>query len=945
MSNNNQIKFPYPKGSEWRKWDLQVHSPGTKLADGYGNSRRVWREFLKILHESDVKVFAITDYFLLDGYLSFLKSAKELRPQLLKDKVFFPNIEFRLDISTNIENEEVHLHLIFNNEEKIVKRIPAFLQALELETSRDQSSKLKCVDGDLQKIGYDAASVSLKSLKDTLKKEFGDERVYLKIAAVAGAGSNRADSESPRKLNLHDEIDKFSDAFFGSSGNTDWYLKQKRLEDKDIKIRPKPVFSTSDSHSIEDCKNFIGKEYVRDGILEKEVTWVKANPTFEGLRQTLFEPKARVKIQTGKPEEKKPYLVIDKVRFSDNSGKNIFQSEAIELNQNLNVIIGGRSMGKSLLLYFLAKTIDCEEVSKRFEDVPPPPNYEKNMNMDDFDFEVVWKDKNLDKLSRPSEEIRKILYIPQNYLSSLSDLSDIDKKKALNEFIFEVIKQDEEVNTEYENNINLIRSKKDTTTQYVSDYFSLKATVNDKKNKVEKIGNAKGISEFIKRLKSDIGNLKKEAGLSMAQVGKIKKLVTQRDDLRKNLANLQKDKENIDFVFQELKDYTSNIQEVIAERLDYIIDSDVKSLVEKRTDWTDRLNNHLEKSYREIDDKLASKRNRYKKTLGQTEAELKPLLGKIKKQKEVKKLIETLKTEEEKLNRIETLKKSIDFDLKKLGKLSQKIFSLYKDIFEIYKSNQSLFKKGQSQLENVILTIKIQFRDKEFDDDYIQNYINRHDVKRVLGETTEEYHYKYDASTHFEKIEKLLYGLLYGEIKPKVSRQGEEAVRGLLEDYWALDFSVTYEDDTLETMSPGKLALTLLKLLILLRKDAYPILIDQPEADLDNRSVYQELVKYVKRKKTERQIILVTHNPNLVVGADAEEVIVANQSRDSEKKFYQFEYISSALENTKTTDKRIKAVLFRQGIREHVCEILEGGEEAFKKREEKYCFPEDWEIV
>lgn len=51
----------------------------------------------------------------------------------------------------------------------------------------------------------------------------------------------------------------------------------------------------------------------------------------------------------------------------------------------------------------------------------------------------------------------------------------------------------------------------------------------------------------------------------------------------------------------------------------------------------------------------------------------------------------------------------------------------------------------------------------------------------------------------------------------------------------------------------------------------------QPEDDLDNRAIFGDLVTYLKEKKTRRQIILVTHNPNIVVGADAEEIIVANQ--------------------------------------------------------------------
>ena len=117
-------------------------------------------------------------------------------------------------------------------------------------------------------------------------------------------------------------------------------------------------------------------------------------------------------------------------------------------------------------------------------------------------------------------------------------------------------------------------------------------------------------------------------------------------------------------------------------------------------------------------------------------------------------------------------------------------------------------------------------------------------------------------------------------------------------------------------------------------------MIDQPEDSLDNRAIYNELVAYIKKKKKERQIILVTHNSNVVVSADAENVIVANQDGlDSPNKGgFRFQYINGALENSSPRQIDDKFVLCSQGIREHVCDILEGGRLAFEKREQKYGF-------
>ena len=137
-------------------------------------------------------------------------------------------------------------------------------------------------------------------------------------------------------------------------------------------------------------------------------------------------------------------------------------------------------------------------------------------------------------------------------------------------------------------------------------------------------------------------------------------------------------------------------------------------------------------------------------------------------------------------------------------------------------------------------------------------------------------------------------------------------------------------------MSEGKKAYIILRLLLEYSNKQCPILIDQPEDDLDNRSIYTELAQYLRLIKKNRQIVIVTHNPNVVVGADAEEVIVANQhglgNENQDKK--KFQYISGSLETT-FQDNGSPFILLKQGIKEHVCEILEGGEEAFRKRERK----------
>ncbi len=85
---------------------------------------------------------------------------------------------------------------------------------------------------------------------------------------------------------------------------------------------------------------------------------------------------------------------------------------------------------------------------------------------------------------------------------------------------------------------------------------------------------------------------------------------------------------------------------------------------------------------------------------------------------------------------------------------------------------------------------------------------------------------------------------------------------------------------------------------------------------------------------------MVTHNANLVVSADAECVVVADQKGPtSNMSDYQFEYIGGSLEHSHACGNHYDYKSLRElGIRQHVCHILEGGINAFKERERKYNF-------
>ena len=222
--------------------------------------------------------------------------------------------------------------------------------------------------------------------------------------------------------------------------------------------------------------------------------------------------------------------------------------------------------------------------------------------------------------------------------------------------------------------------------------------------------------------------------------------------------------------------------------------------------------------------------------------------------------------------------------------------------------------------------------------DFLQSRLNQrgYERKNYVQELLDEYNKNNKAH-----ISNFLRELLSEDVLLKNwNNPRDVAIDFFTRNWYGLNFILSYQEDDFRQMSEGKQAFVILKLLLDFSDKKCPILIDQPEDSLDNRAIYKELVAYIKEKKKERQIILVSHNSNVVVSADAENIIVANQEgvNNKNENRVKFQYTNGALENTKQRDETSAYILSSQGIREHICDILEGGRIAFEKREQKYGF-------
>jgi hypothetical protein len=132
-------------------------------------------------------------------------------------------------------------------------------------------------------------------------------------------------------------------------------------------------------------------------------------------------------------------------------------------------------------------------------------------------------------------------------------------------------------------------------------------------------------------------------------------------------------------------------------------------------------------------------------------------------------------------------------------------------------------------------------------------------------------------------------------------------------------YEILYDGVDIRKLSPGTRGIVLLLLYLSLDdSDDRPLIIDQPEENLDPKSVFDELVTLFVTAKAKRQVIMITHNANLVINTDADQIIVAEAGPHPPGGLPPIRYVAGGLENG--------------SIRKAVCDILEGGESAFRER-------------
>lgn len=1029
------------RGAEWRKWDLHLHSPGTKQSDGFsGAEAEPWNSYCKILEESDVQVFGIADYFSADGYFNTISRFKDIYPS--SGKFFIPNIELRLNEVVNRAQEEVHIHILFN---PLIpgyeKKIAEFLG--HLDTTKTDSSGRHISASELSsKDGFEEATTSRFSIRNALSQTFGDKVDLLDHVLIVTSANNdgiRPERGKKRKLLITDEIDKFSDAFFGNNGNVSYFLDTKRSEDGTVVTAKKPVLSGCDAHSFDDLRSKLGKVLQSSGKIEHEPTWIKADPTFEGLRQIIFEPENRVYIgeepEVERRSRENATKYIESLHISskdsyDGRFGDWFVDSKIIFGKELVAIVGNKGSGKSAVTDILgllgnSHSQMVKDVNGKDEELFSFLNrskFKKSGCAANFTGTLHWcggepSQSTLDEMADSSLPER-VEYLPQKYLERLcADIADDEFRRTLNEVIFRYIEKkdrhetssldelinyltdqaeaDIDANREKLNRQNkmLVSIERKLTDEYRSELQQRlklrreelevheremplevakppKSTVGDTAEDLE-VGS---LDSAIGSLTTEIESLKEE---EVATTSLVQELRQFGQAMRRRVSELWSLEGEYEELFQRAKLsfadliqvslFEGKIEEAISVRESRL--GEISLLLAAPGEEDEEFRDSSEEPAVDADESSSESLIVRRNALIQKRSSLIESLR--KPEREYQKYLEQKRKWEARRDAIDGRKENPDADsirgleleLERIRKeypeqllriqgerneIAKAILKAKHDLIHFYnkvkEAIDSEIEKCRVELQDYKIAITagqrcssefveelLQFINQKVRGSYSGSDEGRAALLRELSQVED-----WSDENEVLKFAQSISDHLHRDNRDNISdpggkrnifsqmkgKKGPEELYDYLYgfEYIKTKYDLKVDEKDLSELSPGERGGLLLIFYLMLDRRDIPLIIDQPEDNLDNKSVYEMLVAFLKKAKKRRQIVMVTHNPNLAVVADAEQII--NVAIDKQEQKNKFSSYSGAIENPR--------------INKSVVDILEGTLPAFDNRRLKY---------
>ena len=955
-----------PRGSIWRKWDLHLHTPASF---DYQDKSVSNEKIIETLLGNKIAAVSITDHHFMD-----VGRIEELRKISNERITIFPGIEVRTDYTGN---ENIHLIGIFS-ETANLDLIWTELQSLGLHPD------------EVKKKGHESVYVNFVNFCKMVHDRDGIVTIH------AGSKSSSVENITnclPHKIALkHDLLEQY-DVF--EMGKVQDIQEYKEIVFPKIRKSP-PMIICSDNHNI--------RKYS-----VKEWCWIKADPTFAGLLQTLREPDDRVFVG-GSPavlqrisERPSKYIkafYMKKV-LTPSIDEQWFDNIKVELNPEMAAIIGNKGNGKSAL----SDSIGLVANSKNYDDFSflneskfcKKRGGNKAIN---FFAQLEWisGDVSSEVLlgDRPDDSaVELVKYIPQKFFEKLCNEEDEAFQKELERVIFDLLedkagKEDLQELIDFlsepeHGKIEALKQRLSAKNKSIAELEKLSADqervkisnrLKEKQRELEAIIDP----EHVKKPDEDSPELK-------STLVKIEELQKSLIELRRKRAEKEERKSSLTYkknvlsnVFRKIENLKSDFEvfvEEVQKDLDgleieglkasdiLILDTRIEPLKKIDGEVNDELallTNELdsdkegslaektvskEKEQETLQAKLDIPNKEYQKYLATKEERGKARQGIIGSEEKP----DTIKYLEKRLKYIdEDLSNEIEVKYKDRLSISEEIFlkkeelkgireTLFRPIARLISDNEDLNK-------DYPITLEVAFKMTGFDDKFLaminQNAVGSFRGKDVGTQRLKSIRESFDINDK-DSFLGFLNEVIENLKKDKRGDRGEERrdihsqILVAPEDFYDFVFSLDYlepyyelrlDHKSLSELSPGERGYMLLVFYLFIDKGDIPLIVDQPEENLDNQSVFELLVPCIKKVKKQRQLIIVTHNPNIAVVCDAEQIIHA---RIDKTKKCKVSYTTGAIENPKINQK--------------IVEVLEGTLPAFNKRDSAYNVSRTQEIA
>ncbi len=980
------------RGALWNRWDPHIHAPGTILSDQY-KGPDPWEQFLSRIEKSDplIRALGITDYYSIPVYEQVLE--KQRSGRLTNVGLIFPNIEMRFGIET-AKGRAINVHLLFSPEHPDhVALIKRFLSELHFPF---QGETYRCDPGDLVRLGkaYDksikddrkaleAGSIQFKVNFDELRKAWKDSTWVQNNALVAVAGGNTDGTaglkEDSSFTALRREIERFAHIIFSSqSQQRDFWLGKGADSIQQLTEKwggCKPCLHGSDAHRHEKLGN---------PDLDR-FCWIKGDLTFESLRQACIEPEGRAFVGSEPPRGALPSQTIDKVAVSNAPW---LTNDRVPLNPGLIAIIGARGSGKTALAdliaaggYALSSHLNSSSFIRRAAE-----------HLADSESTLTWESG--DTSSIPLRDVAmdelidspRVQYLSQQFVEQLCSAEGIEDELLAE--IERVIFQSHSIENRRGASsfrelldIRLARARSARERQELALREASESLTAERTRKASLAGLTKQREEKFKLIEKDKTDRKALTGKGTKErverleaisfaVDKLRQRVEEANakhrallllqdavtDVRKNgapahLRDLRKNYADAALTEAQWK----NFQLVFAGDVDAILTAEIRATSDRA-----KLLSGPAKGEVGPDPKLPPSDTPYIPQAADLSSQTLSLLD-----KELTRLRRLVGIDAENAKKLTKLSEKITKDESSLAKLDKEI-ELARQADARIKEFIEARKSAYAGVFDAIIE-----EERELSELYAPLKANLSAQGGELSKLSFSIRRSVDVEAWATAGEKLLDLRKLGPFKGKgtlqdnakaelapvwgrgTSTEVTEAMalfrdkheKSLIEHapvertnreaymQWArsisdwlydtshvtVSYSLRYDGVEIEQLSPGTRGIVLLLLYVAVdTDDDRPLIIDQPEENLDPKSIYEDLVERFKAARLRRQIIIITHNANLVVNTDADQVIVAKCGPHRPGYLPDLSYQSGGLENP--------------AIRKEVCEILEGGETAFKER-------------